>query len=188
VIHFIARVLCELYVEPVDPQTENFDARVDKGLNEAGLLNPFATAGERRRRDILAVGHTDLSGFGEFQKSLGISRGILATRLRNLIAQGILEKVPASDGSAYQDYVLSQKGNDLFPVVASLRQWGQYHCFSPGEAHSVLLEKETAQPVCRLELRSKRGRTLLPSDTVVRKVARNKSHQGLRSAPTDRPG
>ena len=113
--------------------------------------------------------------FGEFQKSLGISRGILATRLRNLIALGILEKVPASDGSAYQDYVLSQKGNDLFPVVVSLRQWGEDHCFSPGEAHSVLLEKETAQPVCRLELRSKSGRTLLPSDTIVRKVARKDS-------------
>src|SRR5215813_12549754 len=41
-----------------------------------------------------------LRRFGEFRESLGVAKNILATRLRNLVAHGILEMVPASDGSA----------------------------------------------------------------------------------------
>jgi DNA-binding HxlR family transcriptional regulator len=109
--------------------------------------------------------------FSEFQKNLGVSKGILAARLRDLVALGILRVVPASDGSAYQDYVLTRKGQDLFPVIVALRQWGEGHCFRPREPHSLLIENETGRPVQRLELRSGTGRSLTASDTTVRKIA-----------------
>ena len=48
--------------------------------------------------------------FGEFQKSLGLAKNILTVRLRALVEQGILKMAPASDGSAYQEYVLTPKG------------------------------------------------------------------------------
>ena len=48
--------------------------------------------------------------FGEFQKSLGVAKNILSDRLRTLVAHDILAAVPASDGSAYQEYVLTEKG------------------------------------------------------------------------------
>src|SRR3984885_2655485 len=63
--------------------------------------------------------------FGDFQKSLGIAKGILTARLRKLVDLGVLELEPASDGSAYQEYALTRKGRDLFHVVVSLRQWGE---------------------------------------------------------------
>ena len=108
--------------------------------------------------------------FGEFQKSLGIAKNILAARLRNLVAQGILELAPASDGSAYREYVLTPKGCGLFPVLVGLRQWGEDSFYEPGEAHSVLLDRESGRPVRRLELRSEDGRLLGPADAVVKKV------------------
>jgi len=52
--------------------------------------------------------------FGEFQKSLGMAKNILTVRLRKLVGCGILEIVPASDGSAYQEYVLTKKGRAFF--------------------------------------------------------------------------
>src|ERR1700751_3546279 len=64
-----------------------------------------------------------LRRFGDFQHNLGIAKGMLTTRLRKLVELGVLELVPASDGSAYQEYALTRKGRDLFPVVVSLRQW-----------------------------------------------------------------
>lgn len=109
--------------------------------------------------------------FSDFQKGLGVSKGILAARLRELVARGVLETTPASDGSAYQDYVLSKKGCDLFPVIVALRQWGEHHCFLPGEPHSTLVENETGKPIRRLELRSRSGRPLTSVDTKVKKVA-----------------
>jgi DNA-binding HxlR family transcriptional regulator len=72
--------------------------------------------------------------FGEFQKSTGAAKNILASRLRSLVAFGVLEIVPAADGSAYHEYRLTEKGRDLFPVIAALWQWGEKHFFSVNEA------------------------------------------------------
>ena len=66
-----------------------------------------------------------ISRFGEFRRSLGIAKGMLTARLRDLVECGVLETAPASDGSAYHDYLLTEKGRALFPVVVALRQWGQ---------------------------------------------------------------
>jgi DNA-binding HxlR family transcriptional regulator len=110
--------------------------------------------------------------FGDFQKNLRISKGILASRLRDLVSLGILATTPASDDSAYQEYVLTKKGDDLFPVVVGLRQWGEAHCFRSTERHSVLVDNASRQPVAPLEVRSSSGRHLRSADTSVRKVKR----------------
>jgi DNA-binding HxlR family transcriptional regulator len=112
-----------------------------------------------------------LRRFGEFQKSLGLAKNILTTRLRSLVAHGILELAPASDGSAFQEYVLTAKGRDLFYVVAGLRQWGADHFFKPGEARTKLVDKAQGKPIQRLEVRAKDGRVLSPDETVVRKAS-----------------
>lgn len=111
--------------------------------------------------------------FSEFQTNLGIAKGMLATRLRDLTERGILETAPASDGTAYREYVLTEKGNGLFLVIVALRQWGEDHLYGPGEARSSLVDTETGTPVARLELRTENGRTLAWSDTRVRKTDSN---------------
>ena len=107
--------------------------------------------------------------FGELQKSLGVAKNILAARLRTLLALDILELVPASDGSAYQEYALTEKGRGLFHVVVGLRQWGEDYFFGPREQHSVMVDTKTGRRVRRLELRAADGRVLGPSDAVVKK-------------------
>lgn len=108
--------------------------------------------------------------FSEFQASLGIAKGMLATRLRDLTERGILETAPASDGTAYREYVLTEKGRGLFLVIVALRQWGEDHLYRAGEARSSLVDIETGAPVARLELRAENGRSLGWSDTRVRKA------------------
>ena len=100
-----------------------------------------------------------------------MAKNILSDRLRTLTAHGILEAAPASDGSAYQEYVLTEKGRGLFPVIVGLRQWGEDHYYGPREAHSELIDRKRGQPVRRLEIHAQDGRRLEPDDTVVRKVA-----------------
>ncbi|MFC6337940.1 transcriptional regulator [Pseudomonas sp. CCM 7891] len=102
--------------------------------------------------------------FGEFQRSLGVAKNILSTRLRTLVAHGIFEIVPASDGSAYQEYVLTEKGRALFTVIIGLRQWGEGFFYGKGEVHSVIVDREQGEPVRTLELRSADGRLLGPQD------------------------
>jgi hypothetical protein len=74
-----------------------------------------------------------------------------------------MERLPASDGSAYQEYVLTQKGRELFPVVVALRQWGESNLFSRGEKRLQVLDKNTRKPP-RLEVQNAKGEILTADD------------------------
>src|SRR6201996_4426159 len=90
--------------------------------------------------------------FGEFQKSLGLAKHILTERLRALVERGILELVPASDGSAYQEYVLTPKGRGIFPIIVALRQWTEEFDETPEEIATLMVDRESGRPVKKLEL------------------------------------
>lgn len=108
--------------------------------------------------------------FGDFQKGLGVARNILADRLRKLVEAGVLVSQPAADGSAYQEYVLTPKGESLFPVVVALRQWGEKHLFDRGEKFSRLIDTGTGKPVPIMAPRTAGGRPLSPGQTRVKKI------------------
>ncbi|MGQ9426034.1 winged helix-turn-helix transcriptional regulator [Gilvimarinus sp. F26214L] len=109
--------------------------------------------------------------FSDFQRSLGVARNILSDRLHKLVDAGILEMQAASDGTAYQEYVLTTEGERLFPIVVALRQWGERHLFAPGERHSVLIDKRTGKPVPLMVPHDSDGAELLPLTTEVRKLS-----------------
>jgi DNA-binding HxlR family transcriptional regulator len=108
------------------------------------------------------------SRFGEFQKSLGLAKNILTVRLRTLVDRGILEMVPASDGSAYQQYLLTPKGRGIFPILVALRQWNERFDERPEEIATILVDREKGKPVRRLELYSQDGRLLDAADTALK--------------------
>src|SRR6202521_4684363 len=101
-----------------------------------------------------------ISRFSEFQKSLGLARNILTVRLRALVEHGILKTAPASDGSAYQEYLLTPKGRGVFPVLVALRQWSEEFSCEGGGFPEVLVDRNKGQPVRKLELREQDGRLL----------------------------
>jgi DNA-binding HxlR family transcriptional regulator len=116
--------------------------------------------------------------FNQFQRDLGIARNILAARLRDLVDAGVLRVANAPDGGAYQEYALTEKGEDLFDLIVSLRQWGQDHAFAPGEQHSVLIDAATGEPVPRLTYTTPDGDQIQARDTRVRKVSEPARPQG----------
>jgi DNA-binding HxlR family transcriptional regulator len=108
--------------------------------------------------------------FSALQRNLGVAKNILSDRLRTLTSHGVLVVQPVSDGSAYNEYVLTERGTELFHVVVALRQWGEGNLFASDEAHSELREKGTDRLVPRLQLLDSRGQPLGPDDAYVRKV------------------
>ncbi|ADB32992.1 transcriptional regulator, HxlR family [Kribbella flavida DSM 17836] len=106
--------------------------------------------------------------FTEFQRRTGIARNILTDRLRKLIAHGLLTQRTAPSGRR-QEYLLTDAGRDLFPVVLTLRQWGERHAFSPGEAHSILVDQQ-GNPVPELVPAGADGDPLDADTTSVRKI------------------
>jgi hypothetical protein len=85
-----------------------------------------------------------------------------------LVDEGILATAPASDGSAYQEYVLTDKGRGLFPVIVALRQWTEAFDAHPEQIETLLVDREKGRPVEKLALYSRDGRLLGPADTTLK--------------------
>ncbi len=62
--------------------------------------------------------------FEDFHARLHVTRHLLADRLKKLVHAGVLRRVPYQDRPARYDYQLTEKGQDLFPVIMALRGWG----------------------------------------------------------------
>jgi len=104
--------------------------------------------------------------FNEFQTKLGLAKNILAVRLRALVEHGILKTAPASDGSAYQEYVLTPKGRGIFPILVALRQWSEEFDETPEEIATIMVDRDKGRPVKKLELHAEDGRLLSVGDTM----------------------
>jgi DNA-binding HxlR family transcriptional regulator len=61
--------------------------------------------------------------FDEFRKS-GIADNILSTRLDLLVREGILERRSYQEHPPRFEYLLTEKGRDLLPVIVALGKWG----------------------------------------------------------------
>lgn len=107
--------------------------------------------------------------FSDFQRELGVARSILTDRLRKLVDAGIFTFQPASDGTSYQEYVLTSAGKRLFPILVALRQWGEQHLFNANEVHSELIETTSGKPIAIMLPIAQDGHVLLPEETFVKK-------------------
>lgn len=132
--------------------------------SECPVARALEVIGDRWVLMILREAFDDVRRFSDFQKRLGLAKNILATRLKLLVESGVFAVQPASDGSAYKEYMLTEMGRSVFPVVVGMRQWGERFLFSKGESHSVLVDNVLSQPVEALVVRSKSGKPLAPQD------------------------
>ena len=90
--------------------------------------------------------------FDEFQSRLGISRNILSQRLARLVETGVLTKVPYSEHPPRFEYRLTDKGRDLWPVITTMRQWGDKYEAPDGRPLELIHERcghvSDAQMIC----------------------------------------
>nr|WP_241972123.1 helix-turn-helix domain-containing protein [Serratia odorifera] len=87
-----------------------------------------------------------LSKFDEFQQSLGLSPTILTRRLKFLVESGILCKQAYQQRPLRYQYLLTERGAELFPVLATLLQWGNSHLAPEGIA-AQLVDRRSGLPV-----------------------------------------
>src|ERR1700686_3299408 len=90
-----------------------------------------------------------MTRFDEFQKSLGIAPNMLTRRLNALVEAALLEPCSYSDPPPGDEYVTTERGRDLRPVLVSLLAWGNKH-FAPEGPSVILADAETgaiAEPI-----------------------------------------
>jgi DNA-binding HxlR family transcriptional regulator len=65
--------------------------------------------------------------YGQLQRNLGIARNVLADRLRQLVADGMFERVRYRTDPDWYEYRLTERALDLYPVIVGLMRWAQQH-------------------------------------------------------------
>src|SRR5690349_20544943 len=62
--------------------------------------------------------------FSQFQKSLGIATNVLAKRLDDFVAAGLMAHGSPEASGDQAEYILTQKGLELKPILIALTEWG----------------------------------------------------------------
>lgn len=94
-----------------------------------------------------------ISRFDDFQSRLGIARNILSARLDTLVDTGVMERRTYDEARNRSDYVLTDKGRALWPVLTALRQWGDEWLLGAGNQpieleHLSCGARTIATPTC----------------------------------------
>jgi DNA-binding HxlR family transcriptional regulator len=90
------------------------------------IARTLQVVGEKWTLLVLRDAFTGVRRFEDFQRSLGCARNVLTARLATLVAHGILTREPYREAGqrARAEYHLTEKGLELYDVLAALRQWG----------------------------------------------------------------
>ena len=105
----------------------------DLGQELCSIARPISVLGERWTLIVLRQAFLGARRFDDFQSSLGISRSLLADRLGRLVTAGVLERRPYRSGQrTREEYRLTGKGRDLWPVLMALRAWGDRYMAPDG--------------------------------------------------------
>lgn len=96
--------------------------------------------------------------FDEFQQRLGIARNILTARLERLIEAGVIERFPCGDRANTDGYRPTPKGEELYPIIVALSQWGdKWLSHAPPVA---LVDAESGEPIEEIAVKNAHGRKL----------------------------
>jgi DNA-binding HxlR family transcriptional regulator len=99
-------------------------------------------------RDALFAGATRFNDF----LALGIATNVLKNRLDGFVDAGIMQRRNYSRNPEHHEYLLTEKGRELAPIIVALSQWGDRWAAPDGPPavyrHSVCGAPVTQQIAC----------------------------------------
>ncbi|MBY6263198.1 transcriptional regulator [Azospirillum sp. 412522] len=134
--------------------------RKDLGRANCGIARALQVIGDWWSLLIVREAFGGKQRFGEFQKSLGLAKNILSSRLKKLVDNGIFVVEPDPDSALSHLYVLTPKGEQLHIILIALWQWGEENCFESGELDLAMVDRPSGQPLAKLRLLAQDGRAL----------------------------
>lgn len=105
--------------------------------------------------------------FDEIQSDLGVARNVLQSRLQRLLEHGVLEKRRYQERPERYEYLLTDKGLDLWPAVIALMQWGDRYG-APAGPPTVVTHRDCGGAVDAHRLCTSCGARLTARDVIAR--------------------
>ena len=137
--------------------------RIDISFAGCPLPAALDAMGERWSFLILRGAMSGIRHFEDFQSSLGIARNILSSRLAKLVDKGILTREAMQCDKRKVQYLLTDKGRALAPVMIALRQWAE-KWEGNGKCCPALVERRTGKALRPVTILSQEGQELALED------------------------
>ena len=116
--------------------------RTDFAQMECSIARSLAVAGEPWSPLVIRDVWVGINRFDDIQRDLGISRKVLAERLRHLVEAGMLERRPYSERPRRHEYALTPKGFEFVDVLMAMVAWGDR--WTAGDAGPPVLYRHRA--------------------------------------------
>jgi DNA-binding HxlR family transcriptional regulator len=138
--------------------------RLDYSSNDCSVARSLGIIGDRWTMLVLREAFWGVKRFDRLQDNLGIARNILADRLQKLVANEILERRRYQERPERFEYVLTQKGIDLWPAIVALLEWGDRYVADEATPPVVLVHKDCGHDAAPKMVCSECGETLTARD------------------------
>ena len=98
-------------------------------VDRCPISRALSVVGNRSVMLIMREAYYGTTRFDDFAERVGIAESIAAARLRDLVDAGLLDRRPYQEPKkrTRYEYVLTEAGQDLLPVVLALGRWGSRH-------------------------------------------------------------
>ncbi|HSW13352.1 MAG TPA: helix-turn-helix domain-containing protein [Solimonas sp.] len=123
----------------------------ETGGMSCSVARTASVIGDRWTILILRNAFLRIRRFEDFQSNLGITRHLLAGRLKRLVEEGILERVSYQDAPPRFEYRLTLKGRALYPIVVAMTAWGDAW-MDGGKGAPLLLQHKSCGKVVTPQL------------------------------------
>ncbi|MFF4753125.1 winged helix-turn-helix transcriptional regulator [Streptomyces sp. NPDC002514] len=99
----------------------------DYVTQECSIARALEVVGERWTLLVVRDALYGVRRYNDFLVHLGIPRAVLSARLKTLTEQGILERRRYQESPPRDEYVVTERGTALWPVLRTLGRWGREH-------------------------------------------------------------
>jgi len=102
--------------------------------------------------------------FSDFHESTGIAKNILTDRLKKLVENGVMEREEVGVRGQRQEYILTERGEELFPIIMAMQQWGDKWIYDEQSAPSIVCDTRSGETLAPISVANESGKPVTHRD------------------------
>ncbi|NUW44641.1 winged helix-turn-helix transcriptional regulator [Nonomuraea rhodomycinica] len=117
--------------------------------DNCSIERTLEVVGEKWTFLVLREAFRGVRRFADMQAATGAPRQVLSARLARLVEEGLLRKEPYREPGQRQrdEYRLTDKGRDLYPLLVALMHWGDKYLADDDGPPVLLTHRDCGAPI-----------------------------------------